>query len=170
MPAKSKAQQRFFGMVDAVQKGEMPKKDASKSVRKAADSMTRKEVKKFASTKTNKLPDHVKNEQIERIIKESIRKVLKEDYAPRESQVVAEQLSDMVVGMVSKKIGNNRDLTALISLLIDPRYTLTNHFQISIADLLDNFGGKLYQYMQQYPKSVEMIKEFIGKINKEKIY
>ena len=43
MPAKSKAQQRFFGMVDAYKKGELD--NASKAVRDAADGMSKKEVK-----------------------------------------------------------------------------------------------------------------------------
>ncbi len=51
----SKAQQRFMGMVRAVQKGEM---DApSPEVAKAADSMKKKDTKKFASTKHKGLPE-----------------------------------------------------------------------------------------------------------------
>lgn len=51
----SKAQQRFMGMVRAVQKGEV---DApSPEVAKAADSMKKKDTKKFASTKHKGLPE-----------------------------------------------------------------------------------------------------------------
>jgi hypothetical protein len=57
MPAVSKAQQRFMGMVHAAQKGETP---ASKEVEKAADSMSDKSAKDFASTKHAGLPGHVK--------------------------------------------------------------------------------------------------------------
>ena len=57
MPAVSKAQQRFMGMVHAAQKGEEP---ASPEVAKAADSMKKKDAKDFASTKHKGLPDHVK--------------------------------------------------------------------------------------------------------------
>ena len=49
MPAKSKAQQRFFGMVRAAQKGEMA--SPSSEVSKAATSMSKSDVKKFAKTK-----------------------------------------------------------------------------------------------------------------------
>lgn len=55
----SKAQQRFFGMVDAYKKGEL--KNPSKSIKDAADNMTKKEIKKFASTKHKGLPNHVKS-------------------------------------------------------------------------------------------------------------
>ena len=57
MPAKSKAQQRFFGMVRAAQKGEMA--SPSPEVSKAASSMSKSDVKKFAKTKHKGLPDKV---------------------------------------------------------------------------------------------------------------
>ena len=57
MPAVSKAQQKFMGMVHAAQKGETP---ASKEVEKAADNMSDKSAKDFASTKHTGLPNHVK--------------------------------------------------------------------------------------------------------------
>jgi hypothetical protein len=58
MPAQSKAQQRFMGMVHAAQKGDM--ENPSPEVEKAADSMSDKDAKDFASTKHDGLPDHVK--------------------------------------------------------------------------------------------------------------
>ena len=53
--ATSKAQQRFFGMVRAKQKGEMD--DASPEVEKAAKSMKKGDVKKYAKTKHKGLPE-----------------------------------------------------------------------------------------------------------------
>ena len=53
--AKSKAQQRFFGMVRAKQKGEMKK--ASPEVEEAAKSMKKGDVKKYAKTKHKGLPE-----------------------------------------------------------------------------------------------------------------
>jgi len=55
MPAVSKAQQRFFGMVRATQKGEM--ENPSPEVAKVAATAKRADVKKFASTKHDKLPE-----------------------------------------------------------------------------------------------------------------
>ena len=60
MPAKSKAQQRFFGMVRATQKGEMD--SPSPEVSKAASSMSKSDVKKFAKTKHKGLPSKVEEE------------------------------------------------------------------------------------------------------------
>ena len=58
MPAVSKAQQKFMGMVHAAQKGDM--ENPSPEVSKAADSMSDKDAKDFASTKHKGLPDHIK--------------------------------------------------------------------------------------------------------------
>ena len=58
MPAVSKAQQRFMGMVHAAQKGDM--ENPSPEVKKAADSMTDKDAKDFASTSHKGLPDKIK--------------------------------------------------------------------------------------------------------------
>jgi hypothetical protein len=61
MPAKSKAQQRFFGMVRAVQKGEM--ENPSPEVAQAASYMKKKDVKDFASTDHKGLPNKKKTEE-----------------------------------------------------------------------------------------------------------
>ena len=74
MPAVSKAQQRFMGMVHATQKGDM--EAPSPEVEKAADSMKKSDAKDFASTKHAGLPDK-KEEQIQKI-KEIIRKMVRE--------------------------------------------------------------------------------------------
>jgi len=74
MPAVSKAQQRFMGMVHAAQKGDM--ENPSPEVSKAANSMSDKDAKDFASTKHKGLPDK-KTEQINKL-KEIIRKIVRE--------------------------------------------------------------------------------------------
>ena len=55
--AKSKAQQRFFGMVRAAQKGEG---SASPEVAKVAGEIRKKDAKDFASTKHKGLPEKKK--------------------------------------------------------------------------------------------------------------
>ena len=74
MPAVSKAQQRFMGMVHAAQKGDM--ENPSPEVAKAADSMSDKDAKDFASTSHKGLPDK-KEEQLNKI-REIIRKIVRE--------------------------------------------------------------------------------------------
>lgn len=56
MPAKSKAQQRFMGMVAEAKEG---KKPASKAVAKAAKGMSKESAEEFAGTKTADLPTRV---------------------------------------------------------------------------------------------------------------
>ena len=87
MPAKSKEQQRLFGMVHAYQKGEL--KDASEEVKDIAKTISKKDAKDFAETKHKGLPNKVKksvketvkiNEsQLRQIISESVARILKEE-------------------------------------------------------------------------------------------
>ena len=65
MPAVSKAQQRFMGMVHATQKGDM--ENPSPEVSKAADSVSDKDAKDFASTSHKGLPNKVKSESITKL-------------------------------------------------------------------------------------------------------
>lgn len=55
MPAVSQKQQKFFGIVRAIQKGEMA--PTTPETAKAAADMKKKDVKDFASTKHKKLPE-----------------------------------------------------------------------------------------------------------------
>ena len=76
MPAVSKAQQRFMGMVHAVQKGDM--EAPSKEVEKAADSMKKSDAKDFASTKHKGLPMH-KETITKTRLKELVKEVMVEE-------------------------------------------------------------------------------------------
>ena len=77
MPAVSKKQQKFFGIVRAIQKGEMA--PTTPETAKAAEDMKKGDVKKFASTKHKGLPEKKKIEedrQIKKIVKQ-LRKSVK---------------------------------------------------------------------------------------------
>ena len=84
MPAKSKSQQRLFGMVHAYQKGEL--KNASKEIKDIAKSISKKDAEDFAETKHKGLPNKVKKKKIKKVkiteselkelIKECITKIL----------------------------------------------------------------------------------------------
>ena len=80
MPAKSKQQQKFFGVVKAMQKGDIPKKGEAGDV---ADDMSKKDVDKYAGTKHKGLPKKVKQEtmktsRLKEIIREEFFKVIEE--------------------------------------------------------------------------------------------
>ena len=63
--AKSKAQQKFFGMVHAAQKGDKP---ASKKVADVAKDIGKKDAEDFASTKHKGLPDKVEKKKVDESI------------------------------------------------------------------------------------------------------
>ena len=69
MPSKSKAQQRFFGVVKGIQKGSSR---GEGKARKAAKDMDPKDVDDFASTKHKGLPNKVKREmRVKNLIKKN---------------------------------------------------------------------------------------------------
>tara|TARA_R100001480_G_scaffold77148_1_gene87195 strand:+ start:1574 stop:2200 length:627 start_codon:yes stop_codon:yes gene_type:complete len=74
MPASSKAQQRFFGVVKAMQKGDLPK---TGKAGKIAKSMSKDDVDKYASTKHKGKPEKVKREmRVRNLIKKMVREEL----------------------------------------------------------------------------------------------
>ena len=79
MPAKSKAQQRFFGVVKGIQKGTGK---GSGKAKKAADNMSPEDVDDFASTKHKGLPNRVKQEtKVRELIRKMVREIMNEDFA-----------------------------------------------------------------------------------------
>ena len=70
MPSVSKQQQKFMGIVRAIQKGDAPASKFSKAARAAAKDMSKSYVKKFAKTKHKGLPKKVKQELLDRLKKE----------------------------------------------------------------------------------------------------
>ena len=75
MPAQSKSQQRFFGVVKAMQKGDIPKKGKAGKI---AKTMSKDDVDDFASTKHKGKPEKVKKEQR---VRELIKKMVREELA-----------------------------------------------------------------------------------------
>ena len=78
MPALSKKQQRFFGIVRAIQKGEQA--PTTPETAKAAADMKKTDVKKFASTKHKGLPEKKK-------IKEDIQRVQKISFPQMQERI-----------------------------------------------------------------------------------
>ena len=63
MPAVSKQQRKFMGLVHAVQKGEVPASKVSKSARDTAKQMKKSDVEDFADDSEKGLPKKVKKEE-----------------------------------------------------------------------------------------------------------
>ena len=102
MPAKSKAQQRFMGMVHAAQKGELD--NPSSEVEKAADSMSDADAKDYASTKHKGLPNHVKKENMEKELKEIIRQTYRESLRESINEDAAELPQATIPSAVKVKL------------------------------------------------------------------
>ena len=75
MPSKSKAQQRYMGMVHACKKSDY-KDCASKEVEDTARGMKAKDAKDFASTKHKGLPDKKEKNEMKELIKQMVREVM----------------------------------------------------------------------------------------------
>ena len=118
--AVSKAQQRFFGMVRATQKGEM--ENPSPEVSKAAASMSKSDVKDFAKTKHAKLPekketkeetslvdDIVENLRAQRLKRQAKRQVAQAKQARRTSAYKNKTIDDLLTkGKVNDAAGKSK--------------------------------------------------------------
>jgi len=108
MPAVSKAQQKFIGMVHATQKGDM--EAPSKEVEKAADSMSKKSAKDFASTKHKGLP----NKKDEGMCMECGDKKTAKQYAPTkhdgEPDYIA-QMKEIIRNLVRERMIDEMNVT-----------------------------------------------------------
>jgi hypothetical protein len=100
MPAVSKKQQRFFGMVRAAQKGEM--KNPSKEVSDVAGDISMKDAKKFAKTKHKGLPE----------VKESVMDLVRK-YSKKKEEKQPQKAMD--AGARAKRKLQRRDYASKVS-------------------------------------------------------
>ena len=84
MPSQSKSQQRFFGVVKAMQKGDIPKKGRAGKI---AKSMDKDDVDKYAKTKHKGLPNKVIREQR---VRNLIKKMVREELAQMDEKVTGQ--------------------------------------------------------------------------------
>jgi len=77
MPSKSKAQQRYMGMVHACKKSDY-KDCASKEVEDTAKGMKAKDAKDFASTKHKGLPDKKEKNEMKDLIKQMVKEAMED--------------------------------------------------------------------------------------------
>ena len=110
-PAKSKAQQKLFGIARAVQKGARPESSVSDPAKKIAKTVNKREVEKFASTPTKGLPDRVKKEMKE-AIKELVSELLTEasKLTPDQIKYGAMYLAASNLGMDMSKVKDVWDI------------------------------------------------------------
>ena len=128
MPSKSKAQQRYMGMVHACKKSDY-KDCASKEVEDTARGMKAKDAKDFASTKHKGLPDKKETNEMKELIKQMIREAM-------------EDMQSTLPGLERKPLAGQELLDALASDISDmykdingirPRWIKFN--EMPLADL-----------------------------------
>lgn len=154
--AVSKAQQRFMGMVHAVQKGELDADEVGSSVAKAAKTMKKKDVKDFAETKHKGLPNHVDENTLVRLIRESIQEHLV-DVMKRytEGKATSKEANKAIMDLANSsnhKINEN----------LDPK--TENYFEQvkrGERDSLD-YNGQIYEVTPQLRKLVQQISGQFG--------
>jgi hypothetical protein len=103
MPAKSKAQQKFMGMVHAYKKGEMKGSEASKDVKDAAKGMKKSSVKKYAKTKHDGLPKKVSENNKAELYKMYTKAMKMMPGTSKQKQLIKK------IHALRKKLGMNED-------------------------------------------------------------
>ena len=104
MPALSKKQQKFFGIVRAIQKGEQT--PTTPETAKAAADMKKGDVKKFASTKHKGLPEKkVTKEELDKNDKPFVKKLVGK--LRKGSKTHAKQADDLEKAMNEEKHGDH---------------------------------------------------------------
>ena len=106
MPAVSKQQQKFMGLVLAYKRGEVPASKVSKNVKQVAASMSEKELEKYAGTKHKGLPKKVESLAMSETKKHKIRKMVKETVIKflREGEDEKEETQERVLTPEQKKL------------------------------------------------------------------
>jgi hypothetical protein len=164
MPAKSKAQQRFMGMVHAVQKGDM--EAPSSEVEKAADSMSDADAKDYASTKHKGLPNHVKNENMEKELKEIIRQTYRDSLRESINEAKIEPKDDWGVRLV---MAINNNVAALHTSVIREKKDVQQAVAAFGNVLKNAIKETLKHKYKPHPKYTEAdskIKTFISELKK----
>jgi hypothetical protein len=164
MPAKSKAQQRFMGMVHAVQKGELD--NPSSEVEKAADSMSDADAKDYASTKHKGLPNHVKKENMEKELKEIIRQTYRESLRESVNEAKIEPKDDWGVRLV---MAINNNVAALHTSVIREKKDVQQAvaaFGNVLKNAIKETLKHKYKPHPKYPEADSKIKTFISELKK----
>ena len=143
MPAVSKAQQKFMGMVHGLQKGTVKPSKVSGKVKKVAKSMKKKSAKDFASTKHKGLPKKVKSEAVNEV---------------SFSSVPTKKLVKQYKQMADEKLSGSAALTfrMIAKELIKRKAKLE-------SDVKEGFGGELKgKARQKFEKARQENAEVLG--------
>lgn len=114
MPAVSKKQQRFFGMVHAYQKGKIPADKVSAAVKKVAGSISPEDSKKYATTQHAGLKEIRAMLESPTYVHETLKHIVESNAADKvKGQLLDMYTSKMILTVLNKLNENNRN--ALLS-------------------------------------------------------
>jgi len=161
MPAKSKAQQRFMGMVHAFNKGELKGSEVSKQVKDVAKSMKKKDTKDFAKTKHKGLPNKVKQELIQKL-REMVREELKET----SEAVVAQNESGIAFAIILRNLAKHAHKKRMYDKLKKKkRESVNEKMRPAVKKLLKQKGyGPIFQAIDNSKKQFKQMRYSRGEI------
>ena len=146
--AKSRAQQRFFGMVRAAQKGEGA---ASPEVAKVASEISKKDAKDFAKTKHKGLPEKKKVEEAAGCDTTKITNKGKKKVNPKKNPVIED---------VTLQDANGNDFLEIIDLIKpDPIKKIANELEDNKSTIEEDVSYKAF---------TAKAREITSKMKKEK--
>ena len=166
MPAASKQQQKFMGIVRAIQKGDAPASKFSKKARDAAKSMSKKSVKKYAQTKHDDLPKKVREVSIgDRMANrriQQIRKYFDQQYSRIKNAVER----DARTGSKEFSYTDNRGEKYKLSVVINRLKELRNKISRKDRGLADMFTKNITPIEKVKDRMKESVNEVSSMINK----
>jgi adenylate kinase len=141
--AKSKQQQRFFGMVKAVRNGDLPRSRVSKEVLEVVDSkMTDEQIDKFASTKHSEINEEYLDLGITKDYAKKVYSLLPKD-KPLTTKLIVDIIDSEIGSLDSKSLW---DIICYLDdeFMLDIKYTyLTDKFEkTEELDQAGRFGCK----------------------------
>ncbi len=114
MPAVSKKQQRFFGLVHAYQKGKIPADKVSAAVKKVAGTISPEDSKKYATTKHAGLKEIRAMLESPSYVQETLKHIVENNSPSKvKGHLLDVYTSKMILTVLTKLNENNRN--ALLS-------------------------------------------------------
>ena len=181
MPAVSKKQQKFMGIVRSIQKGEQPASKFTKDAQDVAKDMTKKDVKKFASTKHKGLP--MKKEMLDKL-KEMVRvelescgythsvsgKKLKSSGGTGPEDRYLKEMSDKSEKIINKLGKKEKEMFLTMVDMMGFDQVMADYkkdkkaFKQALKDMSENINEKkkMFPPLKMTPKQAKEYKKFIG--------
>ena len=169
MPSVSKKQQKFMGIVRAIQKGEADPSDFNKDAQDAAKKMKKSSVKKYAKTKHKGLPNKKVNEgrvlHFTKIQDKTLEKHLKVI-----AKKVGATVSKISGGFKVDADNDGRKLAQVVDYIFDKslKKGLTSGGGMSRVQVVNESNGSKRDYKAEYKKfqSSPKAKKYRAELNK----